>query len=205
MYLKPTSLTLAQCDSLFSPLSALYTPPSNPQTKHTPKKHAEVRSILMSARAQVKTLLTERLDQLHALAGALVEHETLNSGQIKVGVGVWFGVCLNVGWSWGAGLGLLVLVGVAVVMLACPLVCYLHFGASHHSHPSSCLLCHLLSLPVAPPAAHYTQAVLAGEKLAPALLHLGLDSSSTQPDAAAAAGAGAAADDVAAGAALDDQ
>lgn len=45
------------------------------------------------------------------------------------------------------------------------------------------------------------QAVLAGEKLAPALLHLGVDSSSTQPDAAAAA---AAAEDVAA-AALDEQ
>lgn len=43
------------------------------------------------------------------------------------------------------------------------------------------------------------QAVLAGEKLAPALLHLGVDSSSTQPDAAAAA-----AEDVAA-AALEEQ
>jgi len=44
--------------------------------------------------------------------------------------------------------------------------------------------------------------VLAGEKLAPALLHLGLDSSGQQPDPAAAA---AAADDVAARAALDEQ
>jgi hypothetical protein len=47
----------------------------------------------------------------------------------------------------------------------------------------------------------YLQAVLAGEKLAPALLHLGLDSSQ-QPDPAAAA---AAADDVAAAAALEEQ
>ena len=43
------------------------------------------------------------------------------------------------------------------------------------------------------------QAVLAGEKLAPALLHLGVDSSSSQPDQPAAA------DDVAAGAALEEQ
>jgi len=44
----------------------------------------EVRSILLSARSQVKALLTEHLDQLHMLAGALVEHETLNASQIKV-------------------------------------------------------------------------------------------------------------------------
>lgn len=40
----------------------------------------------MSARTQVKALLTERLDQLHMLASALVEHETLNATQIKVGL-----------------------------------------------------------------------------------------------------------------------
>lgn len=45
---------------------------------------------------------------------------------------------------------------------------------------------------------YVVQAVLAGEKLAPALLHLGVDSSSSQPD-------GTAADDVAAGAALEEQ
>jgi hypothetical protein len=39
---------------------------------------------LTSARSQVKALLTEHLDQLHALAGALLEHETLNATQIKV-------------------------------------------------------------------------------------------------------------------------
>lgn len=53
-------------------------------------------------------------------------------------------------------------------------------------------------------ATPFMQAVLAGEKLAPALLHLGVDSSSSQPDAAAVA-AGAAADDVGAGPALEEQ
>jgi hypothetical protein len=51
----------------------------------------EVRNILISARTQVKALLTERLDQLHMLAGALVEHETLNATQIKVGDARWNG------------------------------------------------------------------------------------------------------------------
>ena len=73
----------------------------------------------MSARSQVKVLLTERLDQLHALAGALLEHETLNATQIKVrgnrercvieagggggGDVAWQGLRVHVVALWGYG------------------------------------------------------------------------------------------------------
>jgi hypothetical protein len=44
---------------------------------------AEVRGMLVEARSTVKTLLTGRLEDLHRLAGALLEHETLTGAQIK--------------------------------------------------------------------------------------------------------------------------
>jgi hypothetical protein len=59
----------------------------------------------MSARSQVKVLLTERLDQLHALAGALLEHETLNATQIKVRVARGEGGTLCERGVWGGGPG----------------------------------------------------------------------------------------------------
>jgi ATP-dependent metalloprotease len=45
---------------------------------------AEVRGLLINARSQVKALLTEQLEQLHSVASALLDHETLTAGQIKV-------------------------------------------------------------------------------------------------------------------------
>jgi ATP-dependent metalloprotease len=45
---------------------------------------AEVRGLLINARSQVKALLTEQLEQLHSVAAALLDHETLTAGQIKV-------------------------------------------------------------------------------------------------------------------------
>jgi cell division protease FtsH len=39
--------------------------------------------MLMEARGTVKSLLTGRLEDLHRLAGALLEHETLTGAQIK--------------------------------------------------------------------------------------------------------------------------
>jgi prophage DNA circulation protein len=39
---------------------------------------------LKQARTQVKDLLSEKLDQLHAVAAALLDHETLTAAQIKV-------------------------------------------------------------------------------------------------------------------------
>eukprot|EP00882_Tetradesmus_deserticola_P011814 GHRQ01012505.1.p1 GENE.GHRQ01012505.1~~GHRQ01012505.1.p1 ORF type:complete len:329 (+),score=195.39 GHRQ01012505.1:773-1759(+) len=44
---------------------------------------SEVRGLLISARSQVKSLLTEQLEQLHSVAAALLDHETLTAGQIK--------------------------------------------------------------------------------------------------------------------------
>uniref|UniRef100_A0A383WAE8 AAA+ ATPase domain-containing protein n=1 Tax=Tetradesmus obliquus TaxID=3088 RepID=A0A383WAE8_TETOB len=43
----------------------------------------EVRGLLINARNQVKALLTEQLEQLHSVAAALLDHETLTAGQIK--------------------------------------------------------------------------------------------------------------------------
>ncbi|KAF6252523.1 hypothetical protein COO60DRAFT_1471478 [Scenedesmus sp. NREL 46B-D3] len=43
----------------------------------------EVRGLLINARSQVKALLTEQLEQLHSVAAALLDHETLSAGQIK--------------------------------------------------------------------------------------------------------------------------
>jgi hypothetical protein len=44
---------------------------------------AEVRSMLVEARAKVVRLLNERLGELHTLSRALLEHETLTAGDIK--------------------------------------------------------------------------------------------------------------------------
>eukprot|EP00878_Enallax_costatus_P022593 GHUV01023984.1.p1 GENE.GHUV01023984.1~~GHUV01023984.1.p1 ORF type:complete len:120 (+),score=44.59 GHUV01023984.1:890-1249(+) len=44
---------------------------------------SEVRGLLVNARNQVKALLTDKLDQLHTLAGALLDYETLTKDQIK--------------------------------------------------------------------------------------------------------------------------
>lgn len=46
---------------------------------------SEVRGLLVNARNQVKVLLRDKLDQLHMLAGALLDYETLTQAQIKVG------------------------------------------------------------------------------------------------------------------------
>jgi hypothetical protein len=67
-----------------------------------------VRSLLSAARAQVAALLSEQVEQLHALAGALLEHETLSGPQIKArcccGVrALWCrGVVGGHGVRWGA-------------------------------------------------------------------------------------------------------
>jgi ATP-dependent Zn protease len=45
-----------------------------------------VRGLLINARSQVKALLTEQLEQLHSVAAALLDHETLTASQIKVGL-----------------------------------------------------------------------------------------------------------------------
>jgi ATP-dependent metalloprotease len=44
---------------------------------------AEVRSMLVEARAKVVRLLNERLPELHTLSRALLEHETLTAADIK--------------------------------------------------------------------------------------------------------------------------
>jgi ATP-dependent Zn protease len=44
---------------------------------------AEVRSMLVDARARVVRLLNERLPELHALSRALLEHETLTAADIQ--------------------------------------------------------------------------------------------------------------------------
>jgi hypothetical protein len=61
---------------------------------------AEVRGLLINARSQVKALLTEQLEQLHSVAAALLDHETLTAGQIKVRrlrvvCGNWMTECSN--------------------------------------------------------------------------------------------------------------
>ncbi len=43
---------------------------------------AEVRTLLREARDSVKVLLTDKLPDLHALAGALISHETLTAADI---------------------------------------------------------------------------------------------------------------------------
>ncbi len=43
---------------------------------------AEVRSMLVEARERVRTLLTDKLQDLHSLAGALLDRETLTSAEI---------------------------------------------------------------------------------------------------------------------------
>ena len=44
----------------------------------------EIKAIVEGAHNRAKQLLTDHLDQLHALAGALLEHETLTGDEIKV-------------------------------------------------------------------------------------------------------------------------
>src|SRR3546814_15640387 len=43
----------------------------------------EIRQIVEGGLAKAKTVLTEHLAQLHALAGALLEYETLSGDEIK--------------------------------------------------------------------------------------------------------------------------
>jgi cell division protease FtsH len=45
---------------------------------------AEVRRIVDNAYARVRTMLTNNIDKLHALAKALLERETLNTEELEV-------------------------------------------------------------------------------------------------------------------------
>lgn len=72
------NLCLCKRSEVLAPLHCL-----SRQDQLGPTHAAQVRVMLTEARENVKSLLTEKLQQLHALAGALLDQETLTADQIS--------------------------------------------------------------------------------------------------------------------------